>query len=552
MSFLLSLLFLLAAPAQQTAAQNPADLCTIRGVVVKAGTGEPLHQATVEAWSEDRDSESSAAEAQTDAMGRFELKGLPPGRYTLLAHHTGFVEQQYGQRTPDGPGAIISLARGQTVPDITFQMIPAAVITGHVYDENDEPIMWARVQAMHYMYFRGQHRLVASGTEQTNDLGEFRIFGLSPGQYIVQATAQINRPASAKSKQGYAPVYYPGVPDAGRATPITLQAGEVFPGADISLQSVKTVAVRGKILSAGCNNAAQGAMVFLQKVSADNLNLSADLRDTTDAQGAFRFPSVLPASYYLYGALFDEEKMCFGRRALEAADADIDGITLTLNAGIEVKGRVRVEGQLDSNLGSIEVNLAPKIISIPFGVGIPGSGKADGSFTLKSVFDGDYEITVGNLPDSYFVKSARLDGVDVLTAGVTVDTKQAPGSLEILVSPNGATLDGVISKDHQPFPKATVALVPDPPNRGINRLFKSTSTDQNGHFTLQGISPGDYKVFAWEKIEAGAYTSPEFLRPFENRGESVHITEGSHNSVQVDLIPEKDSSAASNQVSYSR
>ncbi|HXW16636.1 MAG TPA: carboxypeptidase-like regulatory domain-containing protein, partial [Terriglobia bacterium] len=141
----------------------------------------------------------------------------------------------------------------------------------------------------------------------------------------------------------------------------------------------------------------------------------------------------------------------------------------------------------------------------------------------------------------YFVKSARLDGVDVLTAGVTVDTKHDSGSLEIVVSPNGASVDGVIFKDQQPFQGATVALVPDPPHRGEKRLFKSVTTDQNGHFVLQGLSPGDYKVFAWEKIESGAYTSSEFLLPYEKLGESVHITEGSRNSVQLDLIAAKDS-----------
>ena len=78
-TFLLSLLFLLAAPAQQTPTQNPADLCTIQGVVIKAGTGEPLHKATVNAWPEVNrpgKDEAQGGTAETDAMGRFELKGL--------------------------------------------------------------------------------------------------------------------------------------------------------------------------------------------------------------------------------------------------------------------------------------------------------------------------------------------------------------------------------------------------------------------------------------------------------------------------------------------
>ena len=55
-----------------------------------------------------------------------------------MAQRNGFVGQQYGQRSPEGPGAILTLSSGQKLPDITFQMIPAAVITGHVYDEDGD------------------------------------------------------------------------------------------------------------------------------------------------------------------------------------------------------------------------------------------------------------------------------------------------------------------------------------------------------------------------------------------------------------------------------
>ena len=104
-TFLLSLFFLLAAPAQQTTTPNPADLCTIQGVVIKAGTGEPLHKATVDAWpagNRTGKDEPQGGSAETDAMGRFEIKGLAPGRYYLSAQHNGFVSQPYGQRTPEG------------------------------------------------------------------------------------------------------------------------------------------------------------------------------------------------------------------------------------------------------------------------------------------------------------------------------------------------------------------------------------------------------------------------------------------------------------------
>ncbi len=140
-TLLLSLLFLFPAPAQQTPTPNPADLCTIQGVVIKASTGEPLRKATVEARPDG--GRFNGGTAVTDAMGRFELKGLAPGRYRLSAQHNGFVTQQYGQRTPEGPGKELTLSPAQRVSDITFPMVPTAAITGHVYDEDGEPVLGA-------------------------------------------------------------------------------------------------------------------------------------------------------------------------------------------------------------------------------------------------------------------------------------------------------------------------------------------------------------------------------------------------------------------------
>jgi protocatechuate 3,4-dioxygenase beta subunit len=535
-TFLLSLLLLLAATPQQTTTPNPADLCTIQGVVIKAGTGEPLHKATVEARV--LGGPSQGISTMTDAMGRFELKGLAPGQYRLSAKHNGFVTEEYGQQTLDGHETTLTLSSGQKVPEITFQLIPAAAITGHVFDEDGEPLVGAYVLAMHFVYSMGRRELSYSRSAQTNDLGEFRIFGLSPGQYVVLATFENNVSAKPTTREGYVPIYFPGVPDVSRAAPITVRGGDEFSGADISLQPVRTVTIKGHIINAGCGASAMGPMLILENNSPDATSQGGDF-DTT-AQGAFEIHKVIPGSYYLSAKIIGAGKQCFGRLALEVGDADIGGITINVTPGVELKGRLRVEGQLGSSLGSLNVILFPKGTDGTFR-GVPtDSTKADGNFLLKNAYDGDYEINVDNLPDNYFVKSARLDGIDVLSAGLTIDPRQAPGSLEIVVSPNGANVDGAISKDQQPFQGATVAIVPDAPHRGEKRLFKSTTTDQNGHFVLQGISPGDYRVFAWEKIDPAAYTSPEFLQPYEKLGESVHITEGSRNSVQVDLIPAKD------------
>src|SRR6266702_2625432 len=115
-----------------------------------------------------------------------------------------------------GTGTILSLVPGQHVKDVLFRLVPAAVITGRVVDEDNEPLLGATVQALRYGYVRGQRQLVPAGEEQTNDLGEYRIHSMAPGRYYVSAVygrgnfASVTTAASSTETEGYEAVFYPG------------------------------------------------------------------------------------------------------------------------------------------------------------------------------------------------------------------------------------------------------------------------------------------------------------------------------------------------------
>jgi hypothetical protein len=117
-------------------------------------------------------------------------------------------------------------------------------------------------------------------------------------------------------------------------------------------------------------------------------------------------------------------------------------------------------------------------------------------------------------------------------------TRGISGALDILISPNGGQVDGAVNgPKQQSMTGARVVLVPDERHREQSSLFKTVTTDQYGHFTIKGITPGDYKLLAWEQIETGAYQDPEFLKLYENDGEAITIREGSHENRQLKLIP---------------
>jgi hypothetical protein len=125
--------------------------------------------------------------AVTNADGRFALKDIEPASYRLRVTRVGFVSESYGQRKPDAPGAILTLRAGQQLKDLQFRLIPAGVISGKIYDDDGEPLPGVQVGAVRQVYSEGKRTRSDAASVSTNDLGEYRLFGLSPGRYFVSS-----------------------------------------------------------------------------------------------------------------------------------------------------------------------------------------------------------------------------------------------------------------------------------------------------------------------------------------------------------------------------
>jgi hypothetical protein len=68
-------------------------------------------------------------------------------------------------------------------------------------------------------------------------------------------------------------------------------------------------------------------------------------------------------------------------------------------------------------------------------------------------------------------------------------------------------------------------------------LGRTAKTDSTGQFTFQGLSPGEYRVAAWEQIEQGLDTVPEFRAKFDDKATAVKLQENDHAQIQPALIP---------------
>jgi protocatechuate 3,4-dioxygenase beta subunit len=540
------LLILVLAHSANAQAPKPASTpkteeCSIAGIVVKLAGSEPLRKAKVRLRS--LQEHTRAISTTTDAGGGFQLKGIEPGRYNLTVSRVGFVTQTYGQKKADDPGAILTLHAGQEMKDLLFRLIPSGVIAGRILDEEGEPIPSATVSALREMYFEGKRSLSTSTTVETNDLGEYRLFGLQPGRYFVSAVSQrwdryedVEEKDADVHQQGYAKMYYPGTPDAAKASSIVIKAGEEVPSVEILMRQVLVYRIRGHVYNQITHKLGTGTNIFLtskanrlewefgrQQVIAEKQDASFEIRD------------VLPGSYVLTALWFDEGRSHIARVSLEVGNADVEGVALTISQGVSINGRIIWDGQ--PSLEKDELTVVAMSTDLNFSFGADDARVNQGnSFSLKDIGEGTYRVAVGGESKDCYVKDVQYGGTSALEDGFTVG-RGSPATLEITISSHGARVQGtVVDADGLPAVGVWVALVPDVGHRTQYRLYKTQTTDQYGHFDLRGISPGEYKLFSWEEAESDAWEDPEFLKPFEDKGEKITVQEGNSKSVAVTAI----------------
>jgi protocatechuate 3,4-dioxygenase beta subunit len=529
------------AQGSKTTPTPKQDQCRVAGMVVKLAGSEPLRKTKVTLQSED--DRTRIVAVVTDAGGRFELKGIDPGRYRLRASRLGYVSSEYGQRKPEDPGAVLTLRPGQEMKDLQFRLIPSAVIAGRILDEDGEPLPRVNVSALQEVYATGKRSLSTRATAETNDLGEYRLFALAPGRYFVSAVfphwnrfgntdTTENRTADP---QGYAKMYYPGTPDPAKASSFSIKSGEEIPSVEILMRQVLVYRIRGHVYNQITQKPGAGTDIILTAKNQDR-EWDAGLQQVNvqNQDGSFEIPEVMPGSYALGAYWYDEGKFYSTTTSVDVGNADVEGIAVTIAPGVVVHGQILWEGK--PSLEKDELTVMPMAVDLD--IMFHGRARVDAGnfFTLKDMSEGTYHPRVEGQSKDCYIKDVRYAGSSVLEDGFTV-TRGAAGLLEITISAHGATVQGnVADADGLPAAGVWAVLVPSAPRRSQNRLYKTQTTDQYGHFILKGIAPGDYQLFSWDEVEQGAWEDADFLKRFEERGEKVTVEEGDLKAVNLTTI----------------
>ena len=548
-----SLAFLLTLCCGSLAAQQPVEPPpengSISGVVTDASSGEPLGKARI--FLRKPDSRTQPQVTRSGPDGKFLLANIEPGRYRLSVERNRYARGEYGRRGPNRPATTLTLRPGQDLGGVVFSLVRAGVIAGRIVDEDNEPMANVRIEAVAYRYFQGQRQLVPAGRASTDDLGEYRVFGLAARRYWLRANhrsgferrgiVNVGVMLSGQQSQEYIPTYYPGVYESDQAIPIDVAPGSEILGIDIKMRPARTVRIAGTVFNRVTGRPARQAMVILIPRGSGRFTFSNSKQTfMRDADGNFEIHGATPGEYTLVARFFDPSERLGGRRSLSVGDRDLDDIRLVVRPGIGLPGEIRVEEDAEVDFLALQVSLRPREVTM-MGGGF-GRVKAEGDFVLENLFQDVYDVIVTGAPENFYLKAIRLGDENVLENGLDLTAAEtAPGRLELLLSPNGGRVAGVVLNDEdQPFSGAQVVLVPEGRRRKMRHLFKTATSDQNGGFSLPGISPGQYKIFAWEEVEQGAWQDDDFLRDYKKEGEDFEVKENDALTFELGLIPSED------------
>lgn len=491
----------------------------VSGVVIDAVTHQPVRKATVSLSPHGvlgaRPQNAGPKSATTDATGSFSITDVDPGTYQLMIQH-----QNYPQPRNGAVRKSVEIKAGEKAGPVNMELIPGASVSGHVVDEDGDPLAGCTVQARSAPGIQG---FSGQSAQTSPEDGTYRLFGLAPGKYFLSAICRQPafqpRPFSTGPElppsAAYPTQYYPATGDPKSAEAVELFPGSEKAGIEFQMRPSAVTQVDGTF-SGGVDRESNTNLIVQMIPVAEKMPRFLTNARVDRAKGTFDFPQVFPGSYMLIAFTNGNPSGRMGAmQRIDVQDKPVE-TSVALRAAMTIEGTIQIEGNNAAGTNPLTPSQCNLGLMPEYQVGMPPGNsqvKDDGSFTIQAVFPGFWRLRVNAL--NGFLKSAWLGTTEVTNSAMDL-TSGAPGALKLVISTNTGTLHGTGPPGQTIFAQEIDPALPFP-------NFRGTNVDQSGQFKLEGLGPGKYRIVA---SEPGG-------PPAEDGGQEVTVHEGETLTIEI-------------------
>jgi hypothetical protein len=464
------------------------------------------------------------------------------------------VSLQFGQRRPSESGTPIELGDAQTLDKISIALPRGSVLGGRITDEFGEPVANASVTAWRYAYAGGTRRMMpAAGSnarDNTDDQGQFRLFGLPPGDYYVSATLRSGGPEVTDpmgEPSGYAATYYPGTTSIAEAQRVTLAVSQENTGVHFGLIATRLVRVAGQVITSSGAPAANGMVMLTPSNSAGGRAVIAAQGgggNRIDGSGSFRLPNVAPGRYQLQARTGGREGE-LARMDITVGTENVEGLTLVTGPGTIVSGTIVADTGEPFDFRPQNVQISGRAATPDaqgFGGGPGGSRVGDDwTFSLRNIVD---PIVIrAAAPQGWTLKSVTLNGQDITDTPMEFPPGQPVSGVQVVLTRKIGSVSGLVT-DTRGNPALDATVVVFPANEKLwtyqSRFIRAARPDQEGRYRVTPLpGPEQYLIVAVQGLEDGQAGDPDFLAAIRESSAKFELSEGETKVVDVKLSAQR-------------